>query len=570
MEGLGRAAGTREGEALPLGRASQGSGADTVPFSLPPHLEEWRAALREGAFERVIAAAEEGARHRPLSVPERQILGHALIGAGRFLEGVEQLFAAARACPHDPEGWFWLGVALADGGEPRIAETALREALRLAPHFLAAEIALAGVELDLGHLEAAGERLARLAEKAPGKPEILALLGNHAHLLGDFATAQRHYTAALAAAPGNPILLYDLGSNLRALGRLAESRRVLAEAHRLRPDLAMIELGLAHTLLAMGAWEEGWAHYESRLRLPLWRWPHPFGLPPWQGERVEGGVLVFAEQGLGDVLQFVRFVPRLMGRVGDVWLLVPRPLERLLRGSLPAGVRVLGEGEPVPAGVKAAVPLLSLPYRLRIGAADLPGEVPYLFADPVLVAAAGERLGPRAGERWRGGVVWAGDARPHLPHYQALDRRRSMRLADFAPLASLSHIRWFSLQMGPPRAELAAPPPGLVLEDAMHGVSDFADTAAILAHLDFLVSVDTAPAHLAGALGKPVFLLSRFDGCWRWLNNQPQSPWYPTLRLYAQPTPGDWTTPLQQLCRDLEALLERGLQGGVEAGRAAA
>jgi hypothetical protein len=213
---------------------------------------------------------------------------------------------------------------------------------------------------------------------------------------------------------------------------------------------------------------------------------------------------------------------------------------------------------------------LSLPYRLRIGAADLPGEVPYLFADPVLVAAAGERLGPRAGERWRGGLVWAGDARPHLPHYQALDRRRSMRLADFAPLASLSHIRWFSLQMGPPRAELAAPPPGLVLEDAMHGVSDFADTAAILAHLDFLVSVDTAPAHLAGALGKPVFLLSRFDGCWRWLNNQPQSPWYPTLRLYAQPTPGDWTTPLQQLCRDLEALLERGLQGGVEAGRAAA
>jgi tetratricopeptide (TPR) repeat protein len=558
--GLGGDAGlaaTPAGGTLPVAVATPARGA--APLGL------WREALREGRFSAVIAAAEALSRTRPLSVPERQILGHALIGAGRFLEGVEALFAAARAAPHDPEGWYWLGLALAEGGAPHIARTALLEALRLAPHFLEAEIALAGVALDLGEIAEAGDRLARLQQRAPARPELLVLLGNHAHVRGAFAEAEAHYAAALTALPGNPILLYNAGSNLRALGRLEESRRLLEAAHRARPELPMIELGLAHTLLALGDWAAGWAHYESRLRLPLWRWPAPFGLPLWQGEPLAGGLLVFAEQGQGDVLQFARLIPRLKGRAGAVWFLVPRSLERLMRASLPGWVRILGEGgggsggggsggAGPPEGVVAAVPLLSLPQRLGLRLADLPGPIPYLRADPALVARWGARLGPRREGVLRGGLVWAGEARPEVPHYREVDRRRSMKLADFAPLGEILGIEWFSLQMGPPRAELAHPPKGLAIRDAMEGVADFADTAALLAHLDFLVSVDTAPAHLAGALGKPVFLLSRFDGCWRWLNNQRESPFYPTLRLYAQPRVGDWSTPLAALAADLARL----------------
>jgi len=176
--------------------------------------------------------------------------------------------------------------------------------------------------------------------------------------------------------------------------------------------------------------------------------------------------------------------------------------------------------------------------------------VPYLHAAPAERARWAERLGDHAGKRV--GLVWAGAPRPELPWAHETDRRRSLPLSVLAPLGRVAGIRLISLQKGPPAAQLASAPPGLVIEDYMDAVEDFADTAALVANLDLVIAADTAVAHLAGALGVPVWLLSRFDGCWRWLLDRDDSPWYPGLRLFRQTRPGDWASVVAEVAAALE------------------
>jgi hypothetical protein len=185
--------------------------------------------------------------------------------------------------------------------------------------------------------------------------------------------------------------------------------------------------------------------------------------------------------------------------------------------------------------------MFSLPRVFRTTVDTIP-PVPVLRFDP----PPGVNHG-----RPRVGLVWAGQARPDLPGFRTLDRRRSAGLAAFAPLASLRDVMFVSLQAGPPARQEA--PPGLVLEDAMQGVTDFADTAAIIASLDLVVSVDTSVVHLAGLLGKPAFLLDRYDGCWRWLYGRTDSPWYPRLQIFRQDEPGDWSAPMQRIAAALDS-----------------
>ena len=168
----------------------------------------------------------------------------------------------------------------------------------------------------------------------------------------------------------------------------------------------------------------------------------------------------------------------------------------------------------------------------------IPCDVPYVAADPALAAAWAARL--PAGEALRVGLVWAGQARPWLPGFTGLDRRRSTSLATLAPLAAIQGVRFISLQKGPAAGEIVQPGIDLNVFDAMEEVRDFADTASIIANLDLVISVDTSVVHLAGAMGKPVFLLDRYDNCWRWLRGREDSPWYPTLRIFRQQQSGEW------------------------------
>jgi hypothetical protein len=223
-----------------------------------------------------------------------------------------------------------------------------------------------------------------------------------------------------------------------------------------------------------------------------------------------------------------------------------------LARTLPGGARVLAVGEALPVH-DFAVPLMHLPWAFGTTVSDVPASVPYLAADPAAVGRWRGRLAELSGRKV--GLVWAGGRRADDPLSVRIDRRRSMPLAALAPLARVAGVSFVSLQKGPPGRE--AVPAGMVLHDWTAELGDFADTAALMAALDLVIAVDTAPLHLAGALGRPVWLLDRYDSCWRWLRERADSPWYPTLRRFRQDAPGEWGPVVARVAAALAAEVGR-------------
>jgi hypothetical protein len=328
-----------------------------------------------------------------------------------------------------------------------------------------------------------------------------------------------------------------LGAALHDIRRTGEAEASYREALRLKQDFADAHVNLGYALLLAGRYEEGWREHEWR-----WRGRHlragarGFTAPLWCGDPIgTRTLLLHSEQGLGDTLQFCRYAA-LIEPGARVVLEVPPPLTRLM-ASLPGDALIVAHGEPLPA-FDLHCPLLSLPLAFGTTLEKIPAGVPYLAAD--LGAAAEWRRWLAALPGLRVGLVWAGGARRESPDLAAVDARRSMSLATMAPLGEIDGVSFVSLQKGPPALQATSPPTGLSLVDPTSHLEDFADTAALVDGLDLVISVDTSVAHLAGAMGKPVWLLNRFDTCWRWLQDRDDSPWYPTLRQFRQREPGDW------------------------------
>ena len=392
-----------------------------------------------------------------------------------------------------------------------------------------------------GDHSAAIDAFATLAARDPANADIALRLGMALIQLGRPVEAVRAMTPAEDRAPGAHPLHDWLGRALatvlwdeRGPTALAPLRALLAAA----PDDPTRHTALAFALLSSGHLAEAWPHY-------AWRWRRMAGAhrapaaplvqpnpAAWPGRRV----LLFSEQGLGDSLQFLRYVPMVAALGVEVAVEVEAPLVRLAR-TLPGQPRVVAVGEAVP-GHDVAVPLMHLPWAFGTDLATTPAAAPYFRADAAAVAAWRARLSELPGLKV--GLVWAGEPRPDAPMANRIDRRRSLALAALAPLARVPGVSFVSLQKGAPARQAATPPPGMVLHDWTDELRDFADTAALMQVLDLVISADTSPLHLAGALGRPVWLLNRYDSCWRWLRERDDSPWYPTLRQFRQTTPGDW------------------------------
>jgi hypothetical protein len=330
---------------------------------------------------------------------------------------------------------------------------------------------------------------------------------------------------------------------LANLGRRREALASCDRAIALKPDSPEARFNRAACHLALGDYERGWEEYE-------WRWQtrHAAALPDlpgplWQGNANQT-ILVHAEQGFGDSLQFCRYVPMLAKRA-TVVLDVPRPLVRLL-SSLDCDVRIVARGDDLPP-FDAWIPMLSLPRAFNTTLATVPAAVPYLRADPEQASRWRDRVAALPGRKV--GLVWAGSPLSPQPRALAMDRRRSMTLQQFAPLAALPGLCLISLQKGD--AATQKPPAGMVLHDWTEELHDFADTAALVAAMDLVISVDTSVVHLAGALARPVWVLNRYDQCWRWLSDRTDSPWYPTARLFRQPEPGDWSSVIGEVAKAL-------------------
>jgi tetratricopeptide (TPR) repeat protein len=404
--------------------------------------------------------------------------------------------------------------------------------------------------------------------------------------LGLLDAALAGYDTALAHEPMMVQALVNRASLLTMQGRHQEALTDYGHAKAIAPDNGDVHWNEALCRLAMGDYEGGWREHEWRWHTkPLAPGHRVYPQPLWLGETSLAGrtILLHGEQGLGDVLQFCRFAPLVAalgergGIPGDVprgtpgdmpsgvpwgvpWgvprganvvLEVPYMLMRLIR-TMPGSQRVIAHNE-APPEFDVHCPLLSLPLALGTTLATIPAMVPYLSADPDQERAWHIRLAALPGLRV--GLVWAGNPRITDRAASAIDRRRSMPLARLAPLGTVEGVSFVSLQKGPGAEQAKTPPRGMVLRDWTDELWDFADTAALVAGLDLVISVDTSVVHLAGALGKPVWVLNRYDACWRWLYGRTDSPWYPTARLFRQPAFGDWDSVIAEVATALRELV---------------
>jgi hypothetical protein len=354
------------------------------------------------------------------------------------------------------------------------------------------------------------------------------------------------YDRLLARAPGDVRALSNRGLALRSLNRAADAVKSFERALAADPANAQVRANAGQAHLAAGDLKAGFALFEARWSTPVmagYLQSRNFGKPQWLGQAPLKGktLLLHSEQGYGDIFQFCRYAALAADQGARVLIEVQAPAVALMR-TLKGADGVIGFGQPLPT-FDFHCPVMSLPHAFGTTLETIPGGlVPYLSADPARVAAWNRRLGPRA--RPRVGLVWSSGVRPDQPELAAANGRRNLPLEALKAFRGLP-VDFVSLQKGEPAESAFAAldqsswggPPIL---DVADGLNDWADTAALIETLDLVVSVDTATPHLAGAMGKPVWIMNRFDPCWRWLETRADSPWYPTARLFRQPEMGDW------------------------------
>ena len=480
-------------------------------------------------------------------------LAQACDAAGDYARSVRLWTDITHRLPQSWVAFTNLGVAFKQMGQPENAIAAYERAIALGGGAVVhSNLGVALAELD--RMEAARQAHGKALALEPASAAALANLGAFHFLAREMEQAETAFRKALALEPGAVESLVKLGAVLFESGRPDEAAARLRHAIALAPRHAEAHSYLAMALLALGQLPEGFAEFEWRRAL-LGFPPLPETIPEWRGGMLTGRtILLYGEQGLGDVLQFARYASVAAAVGAKVVLQVPRPLVRLM-ASVPGVTQVIEEGHPLPP-VDCHLPLLSMPLVVGTRLETIPTNIPYLRPDPAEVADWAERLKPAQGLKV--GLVWSGNPRPEDRAAHLVDRRRSLPLAGFAPLAGFPGITFVSLQKGGPAEQAQTPPPGMVLVDHTDAITDFAHTAALVANLDLVISVDTSVAHLAGALNKPVWILSRFDSCWRWLRNRPDSPWYPSARVFGQPAPGDWTAVMSHVAGELAAFKRSG------------
>jgi Flp pilus assembly protein TadD len=435
-------------------------------------------------------------------------------------------------------------------GKASLVEPQYRACLALTPDDARLRYGLAEFLRDRGDGEASVAVLEPLLSALPDSAEAHDQMGMALAEAGRFAEAAERFREAVALDPAQAVFRANLAMMLKIEGQLDAALKVYDEALACAPDDRRIRLNRAVARLHAGRFAEAWQDADGSLAgpghgmLPPERLlPRLSRLPDLTGRTV----LVVQEEGLGDPLQFLRYLPLLAARGAHVVVAVPPALTRLMR-TVPGIDQVPDGSAPVPEH-DFHCSFNSLPLAFETTLETIPRDVPYLAADPELTRQWGQRL--PAGDALRVGLCWAGQARPWLAGFVGLDRRRSTSLATMAPLAAIPHVRFVSLQKGSAAVEVHAP--GIELLDLMEDVRDFADTAAIVANLDLVISVDTSVVHLAGAMGKPVFLLDRYDNCWRWLSGREDSPWYPSLRIFRQQRSGEWAPGLSRIATALAA-----------------
>jgi Flp pilus assembly protein TadD len=519
---------------------------------------------------------------QPRSADAQYKLGRALIRLGRMGEAIDALRPAVQLMPCSPEAHNDLGYVLAASGRHEEAVSAYQQAILLRSEYALAHNNLATALVELGRLAEAVQEYREALRLQPDyaeahhnlglvlmalqrqdeaincyrqairlKPDFAAAYADLAVALlreGELTDAEECLRTAVQIKPDFAEAHSAMGSLLQETGDPDGALRCYEEALRLKPDCAIAHSSRAMLWLVQGNLEQGWPEYE-------WRWrckdtfERAFDQPRWDGSPMDGRtILLHAEQGLGDTIQLVRYAPMVRERGGRIVLECQKPLERLLARS-PGIDQLVTQGSALPP-FDVRLPLLSLPGVFRTTLATVPGATPYVFADPDLVEYWRQELRTPSGRKI--GIVWQGS-----PTYNS-DRRRSIPLTEFAPLARVPGVHLISLQKGLGVEQLKALPEDFRVVDLNERLDQaagpFMDTAAVIMNLDLVIAPDTAIAHLAGALGARVWVALATSPSWRWLLDRDDSPWYPTARLFRQRENGSWLGVMEQMAQALAKL----------------
>jgi tetratricopeptide (TPR) repeat protein len=557
------------------------------PTLVPAHQGLGNALAVLGRNEEALEKYEQALALRPRLAEVEFAAGFVLARMGKHEEAEKRYRRALVLRPDFAAAWMNLGSLLRDQNSEAYAEAALRRAVELRPDLISGWINLAILARERREPEKAEAHLRKAFSLNPEQVETHVAWCQFRTAEKDFAGAWQWLRWALARDPEHAeavnmqgILLHtercfgeavDVFTRAEVLGnRGAASNRgnSLLEMNRMEQALEAHELAverdpshpgalynLALTQLRLGKWELGWPAYESRWQFrEVHRSPRVFRQPRWQGEPLDGRtVLLHAEQGLGDTIQFCRYAALVVARGGKVVLQVQAPVKRLMESLAVvrdghAQVAVLGQ---VPPEFDLECPLLSLPAVFRTTVGSVPWPDAYLRADAE-IAMERQVLAPHlwpyeqpGAQRMRIGIAWAGN-----PRYKG-DHLRSVELETLLPILRIPGIDWFSLQKGPAAEQLEELPSDVTVLDGSSQDKDLAETAALVSTLDLVVSSDTCIPHLAGAMGKPAWMLLPHLGDWRWMQEKETTPWYPTARLFRQRTSGDWAGVIDRVVGEL-------------------
>lgn len=530
----------------------------------------WLSALVEGTSEEIEAKTKE-------LIQLLETEGRQRLESGKYEQAEKIFLQIIEQDPNNDVVYKNLGNAAFNQGKLEEAETYYKQGLSLSPNDAITYYYLAIVLHQQDKLEDAIACYRQFLSVNPNSSEALNNLGNAFQRQGNFEEAIACYQKSLTLDANDALTYNNLGSAFKAIGKLEEALTCFqqglilepnnAEAHNnialfyeeqrqyekaisyydrtieIEPDYVNARWNRSLMLLRSGNFQSGFVEYE-------WRWrreqtpPRSLPKPVWDGSNLEGKtILLQAEQGMGDMIQFIRYVPLLVQRGGRVIVECHPPLVRLLAGV--AGVeKVLAIGETLPE-FDVYIPLLSLPRIFGTTLETIPVSVPYIYP----VESVSFKLDRSDKSRLKVGLVWAGN-----PAHQD-DRKRSCSLSHFLPLLNIPDVAFYSLQKGPKSAEITEICSQLSLDDLSSQLDDFAVTAAVVVQLDLVITVDTAVAHLAGALGKLVWVLLNYNPDWRWMIAREDSPWYPTMRLFRQNRSGNWEEVLERVAKELKQLL---------------
>jgi tetratricopeptide (TPR) repeat protein len=449
-----------------------------------------------------------------------------LDGAGACYERVLQF------TPNFVQAHLRLGDIAKTGREYASAHVHYQNAFFLDPSCVDALQGIAEIYLAEEKFDDAITAYKKVVTSAPERSDAWNMLGTAYHSIERHADAEACYRKALALLPESVTICNNLGVELNDQGRLAEAISVYRHLLEVDTNYADGHWNLAVALLTTGNYSEGWREYEWRFKKSGPVPDRDFVQPRWDGSPLKGRtILLHAEQGFGDTIQLARYVPLVVERGGNVILECQVPALKRLLTSLNGITEVVVAGDPLPQ-FHCHLPLMSLPLIFETTMATIPRDIPYLAAQVEDIEEWQKRLG--APGSFRVGLVWSGR------QSQLLNRKRSCPLENFAPLATIPNIDFYSLQVGDAFVQLNTGDPDFRLIDLTANIDDFSDTAAFIANLDLVITIDTAVAHLAGAVGAQTWVLLPHGADWRWQCDRADSPWYPTIRLFRQTSPGDW------------------------------